>query len=109
MPIFSRLLVSKLILLLWHNFRPLSFFVAFKHADDEFSLVNANVAMVIKGGRIVSLKDVGQKWVTLSLTRTPADSLHRSRELILPGLSGGLVVFDDRPNYWVRLAHGSFW
>jgi len=56
-----------LILLLQHDSRPLSF-VAVKLADDEFSLVNANVAMVIKGGRIVSLKDVGQKWVTLSLT-----------------------------------------
>ena len=58
--------------------------------------------MVIKGGRIVSLKDVGQKWVVLPLMRTATDSRYRSRELILPGFSGGLVVFDDRPNYWVR-------
>ena len=58
--------------------------------------------MVIKGGRIISLKDVGQKWVTPPLTGTSTDSHHRSRELILPGMSGGLVVFDDRPNFWVR-------
>jgi hypothetical protein len=57
--------------------------------------------MVIKGGRIVSLKDVSQKWVIPSLTGISTDSRHRSRELIPPTLSGGLVVFDDRPNFWV--------
>jgi len=66
--------------------------------------------MVIKGGRIVSLKDVSQKWAIASLTLTPTDPRHRSRELILPGLSGGLVVFEDRPNFWVRSTPlGSFY
>jgi hypothetical protein len=65
--------------------------------------------MLIKDGRIVSLKDIDQKSAILSLARTSTDSHHRSRELILPGLSGGLVVFDDRPLFWVRsVPHGSF-
>ena len=60
MPIFGLSLVSN------YGFAPssgslTSYFVAFKHADDEFSLINSNVEMVIKGGRIVSLKDVSQK------------------------------------------------
>jgi len=50
-----------------------SSFVALKQADDEFSLINANVAMVIKGGRIVSLKDVILKWVVPSLTSVATD------------------------------------
>ena len=57
---------------------------------------------MIKGGCIVGLKDVGQEWVILFLTRTSTDARRRSRELILPGLAGGPVVFDGRPNYWVR-------
>ena len=73
MPIFSPSLVSKF------GFNAsawslISSFVAFKQADDEFSLINANVAMVIKGGRIVSLKDVSQKWVIPCLTDTSTDS-----------------------------------
>ena len=55
---FSPSLVS---LLLQHDPQPRSF-VAFKQAVDEFSLVNANVAMVIKSGCVVILRDVGQKW-----------------------------------------------
>jgi len=48
-------------------------FVALKQADDEFSLINANVAMVIKGGRIVSLRDVILKWVVPSRTSAATD------------------------------------
>lgn len=62
---------------------------AFKSEDGSFVLKNANVEMKISGGRIVSLYDV-----TLE------------RELIPKGKSGGLVIFDDRPNYWLVFGAG---
>ncbi|KAI0640866.1 glycosyl hydrolases family 38 N-terminal domain-containing protein [Trametes meyenii] len=51
--------------------------------EDHFVLKNASVRLTITGGRITSLLDVAL-----------------DRELISEGETGGLVIFDDRPNYW---------
>ncbi|KAI0654605.1 galactose mutarotase-like domain-containing protein [Cubamyces menziesii] len=51
--------------------------------EDHFVLKNSAVQMTIAGGRITSLFDVAL-----------------DRELIPEGETGGLVIFDDRPNYW---------
>ncbi|TFK83854.1 glycoside hydrolase family 38 protein [Polyporus arcularius HHB13444] len=50
---------------------------------DHFVLKNASVQLTIIEGRITSLYDVAL-----------------DRELIPAGESGGLVIFDDKPNYW---------
>ncbi|KAK7679936.1 hypothetical protein QCA50_016882 [Cerrena zonata] len=49
----------------------------------HFVLRNSSVQLTINDGRITSLYDVDL-----------------DRELIPKGQSGGLVIFDDRPNYW---------
>ncbi|KAG2052533.1 glycoside hydrolase family 38 protein [Suillus hirtellus] len=55
----------------------------FTNGTDHFVLRNANVQLTISEGRITSLIDV-----------------RLGRELIPKGSSGGLVIFEDRPNYW---------
>ncbi|KAH7908394.1 glycoside hydrolase family 38 protein [Hygrophoropsis aurantiaca] len=55
----------------------------FTNGSDHFVLRNANVQLTILSGRITSLVDV-----------------KLGRELIQKGRSGGLVIFEDRPNYW---------
>ncbi|KAI0753803.1 hypothetical protein C8Q74DRAFT_1373733 [Fomes fomentarius] len=50
---------------------------------NTFVLKNSGIQLTIADGRITSLYDVGQE-----------------RELIPTGETGGLVIFDDRPNYW---------
>ncbi|KAI0713074.1 glycoside hydrolase family 38 protein [Cerioporus squamosus] len=50
---------------------------------DHFVLKNASVQLTIIEGRITSLYDVAL-----------------DHELIPTGESGGLVIFDDKPNYW---------
>ncbi|KAH9926632.1 glycoside hydrolase family 38 protein [Epithele typhae] len=50
---------------------------------DQFILRNASVQLTIADGRITSLYDVALE-----------------RELIPTGETGGLIIFDDRPNYW---------
>ncbi|OJT14565.1 Alpha-mannosidase [Trametes pubescens] len=51
--------------------------------EDHFVLKNASVQLTVSEGRITSLVDVALE-----------------RELIPEGETGGLVIFDDRPNYW---------
>ncbi|GMK54493.1 hypothetical protein CspeluHIS016_0110790 [Cutaneotrichosporon spelunceum] len=48
-----------------------------------FELINSSVKMMIEDGRITSLRDVAL-----------------DRELIPEGMSGGLVIMEDHPNYW---------
>ncbi|KAH9942858.1 glycosyl hydrolases family 38 N-terminal domain-containing protein [Amylocystis lapponica] len=55
----------------------------FTNGSDHFVLRNSSVQMTISKGRITSLFDV-----------------EIGRELIPAGETGGLVIFDDRPNYW---------
>lgn len=55
----------------------------FTNGTDHFVLRNATVQLTISEGRISSLIDV-----------------KLGRELIPKGSSGGLVIFEDRPNYW---------
>ncbi|KAI0270408.1 alpha-mannosidase [Gloeopeniophorella convolvens] len=50
---------------------------------DHVVLGNNLARLVVSGGRITSLYDVQQQ-----------------RELIPQGETGGLVIFEDRPNYW---------
>ncbi|KIJ30485.1 glycoside hydrolase family 38 protein [Sphaerobolus stellatus SS14] len=50
---------------------------------DVFVLMNAFITVTISNGRITSLVDNEQ-----------------ARELIPEGESGGLIIYDDRPNYW---------
>ncbi|OBZ74598.1 Alpha-mannosidase [Grifola frondosa] len=49
---------------------------------DHWVLKNSSVQLTISNGRITSLVDVLE------------------RELIPAGQNGGLIIFDDRPNYW---------
>ncbi|KAH7882020.1 glycoside hydrolase family 38 protein [Phlebopus sp. FC_14] len=51
--------------------------------SDHFVLRNTNIQLTISGGRITSLFDMKLR-----------------RELISQGSTGGLVIFEDRPNYW---------
>ncbi|OSX57004.1 glycoside hydrolase family 38 protein [Postia placenta MAD-698-R-SB12] len=55
----------------------------FTNGSDHFVLRNSSVQLTITQGRITSLRDVAL-----------------DRELIPSGQSGGLVIFDDKPNYW---------
>jgi len=53
------------------------------NGSDHFVLRNSSIQLTISNGRISSLVDV-----------------QLSRELIPQGQTGGLVIFEDRPNYW---------
>ncbi|KAF6748244.1 alpha-mannosidase [Ephemerocybe angulata] len=55
----------------------------YTNGSDHFVLRNSSVQLTISDGRITSLLDV-----------------KLDRELIAPGQTGGLVIFQDRPNYW---------
>jgi alpha-mannosidase len=55
----------------------------YTNGSDHFVLRNAGVHMTISKGRISSLIDV-----------------KKNRELIPEGMTGGLVIFQDQPNYW---------
>lgn len=56
---------------------------AYETKNGDHIIKNSNVQLTIVDGRIVSLVDV-----------------KLGRELIPTGKTGGLVIFDDRPNYW---------
>ncbi|GLB44397.1 putative alpha mannosidase, middle domain [Lyophyllum shimeji] len=55
----------------------------YTNGSDNFVLRNSTVQLTISKGRISSLLDV-----------------KLGRELIAQGSTGGLVIFEDRPNYW---------
>ncbi|KDR78195.1 hypothetical protein GALMADRAFT_245234 [Galerina marginata CBS 339.88] len=55
----------------------------YTNGSDHFVLRNGSVQLTISKGRISSLVDV-----------------KLNRELIAEGMTGGLVIFQDRPNYW---------
>ncbi|KAF9025150.1 glycoside hydrolase family 38 protein [Hymenopellis radicata] len=55
----------------------------YTNGSDHFVLRNASVQLTISKGRITSLLDV-----------------QLDRELLVEGETGGLVIFEDRPNYW---------
>ncbi|KJA22158.1 glycoside hydrolase family 38 protein [Hypholoma sublateritium FD-334 SS-4] len=55
----------------------------YTNGSDHFVLRNASVQLTISKGRISSLVDV-----------------KLNRELIPEGQTGGLIIFQDRPNYW---------
>ncbi|TCD63848.1 Glycoside hydrolase, 38 vacuolar alpha mannosidase [Steccherinum ochraceum] len=55
----------------------------FSNGSDHFVLRNSSVQLTIYKGRITSVLDV-----------------QLDRELIAKGQTGGLVIFEDRPNYW---------
>jgi alpha-mannosidase len=65
---------------MYAEFKPAS---AYQTSSGDFVLKNSNIEMKISDGRIVSLFDV-----------------ELERELIPEGQTGGMVIFDDRPNYW---------
>ncbi|KAF5391900.1 hypothetical protein D9757_001700 [Collybiopsis confluens] len=56
---------------------------AYTNGSDHFVLRNSSVQLTISSGRITSLVDV-----------------QLGRELIADGETGGLIIFEDRPNYW---------
>ncbi|KAJ7643881.1 glycoside hydrolase family 38 protein [Roridomyces roridus] len=62
------------------GFTPVS---VYTNGSDHFVLRNSTVQLTISKGRITSLLDV-----------------HLKRELIPSGETGGLVIFEDRPNFW---------
>ncbi|KAF7337346.1 Glycoside hydrolase family 38 protein [Mycena sanguinolenta] len=62
------------------GFSPVS---VYTNGADHFVLRNASMQLTISRGRITSLLDV-----------------QLGRELIQKGATGGLVIFEDRPNYW---------
>ncbi|KAJ7581083.1 glycoside hydrolase family 38 protein [Mycena floridula] len=51
------------------------------NGKDHFVLRNGEIQLTLSSGRITSL-------------------IGHGRELIVPGETGGLVLFEDRPNYW---------
>ncbi|KAI0041688.1 glycoside hydrolase family 38 protein [Auriscalpium vulgare] len=53
------------------------------HGEGHFVLKNSQVQLTLENGRITSLLDV-----------------KLGRELIPTGHTGGLLIFEDRPNYW---------
>ena len=55
----------------------------YTNGSDHFVMRNSSVQLTIADGRITSLLDV-----------------KTDRELISKGQTGGLVIFQDRPNYW---------
>ncbi|KIY67661.1 glycoside hydrolase family 38 protein [Cylindrobasidium torrendii FP15055 ss-10] len=55
----------------------------YSNGTDHFVLRNSNVQLTIDKGRITSLLDV-----------------KLDRELLVEGQTGGLIIFEDRPNYW---------
>ncbi|KAF9447763.1 glycoside hydrolase family 38 protein, partial [Macrolepiota fuliginosa MF-IS2] len=55
----------------------------YTNGADHFVLRNSSVQLTISSGRITSLYDV-----------------KLNRELVAEGRTGGLVIFEDRPNYW---------
>ncbi|KIJ05577.1 glycoside hydrolase family 38 protein [Paxillus involutus ATCC 200175] len=55
----------------------------YMNGSDHFVLRNQNMQLTISQGRITSLYDV-----------------QLGRELLPKGSTGGLVIFEDRPNYW---------
>ncbi|KAJ3559346.1 hypothetical protein NM688_g401 [Phlebia brevispora] len=63
--------------------RPLTHLQVYTNSSDHFVLRNSSVQLTISNGRITSLLDV-----------------ELGRELLAKGQTGGLVIFDDRPNYW---------
>lgn len=71
------------------------------NGSDHFVLRNASVQLTISKGRITSLLDVPLQYVFISFgVGKELMGCVRRRELIPQGLSGGLVIFEDRPNYW---------
>lgn len=62
---------------------------AYTNGSDHIILRSRSLQLTISQGRITSLYDV-----------------KLDRELIPEGSTGGLVIFEDRPNYWD--AWGSF-
>ncbi|KAJ7781792.1 glycoside hydrolase family 38 protein [Mycena maculata] len=62
------------------GFTPVS---VYTNGSDHFVLRNSTVQLTISKGRITSLVDVQMK-----------------RELVQKGATGGLVIFEDRPNFW---------
>ncbi|EKM52905.1 glycoside hydrolase family 38 protein, partial [Phanerochaete carnosa HHB-10118-sp] len=71
-----------------HLAKPIGFYadcmpIVFTNGSDHFVLRNSAVQLTVSKGRITSLYDIVL-----------------SRELIAKGQTGGLVIFEDRPNYW---------
>nr|GAT45299.1 glycoside hydrolase family 38 protein [Mycena chlorophos] len=62
------------------GFSPVS---VYTNGADHFVMRNGSVQLTISKGRITSLVDVALQ-----------------HELIQEGVTGGLIVFEDRPNYW---------
>ncbi|KAF7312531.1 Glycoside hydrolase family 38 protein [Mycena indigotica] len=62
------------------GFTPVS---VYTNGADHFVLRNGSVQLTISRGRITSLVDV-----------------ELQRELIQEGATGGLIIFEDRPNFW---------
>lgn len=66
-------------------------------------LRNASVQLTISKGRITSLLDVKLGYVRVvgrGASLLLMFLVYGSRELIAQGSTGGLVIFEDRPNYW---------
>ena len=76
------------------------FETVYSNGCDHFVLRNASVQLTVSKGRITSLVDVKLKWVVFPFLVSPgsADVVFFSRELIPQGMTGGLVIFQDRPN-----------
>ena len=66
---------------------------------EHFVLKNENVRLTVSGGRITSLFDVKLRCVSF-LCIDPRLIVRSRRELIPHGETGGLVIFEDIPNYW---------
>lgn len=76
--------------------------------SDSFVLGNGAIQLTVAGGRITSLFDVRLKYVLylhfplfwLFGILDACMGHNYRRELIPHGQTGGLVIFEDHPNYW---------
>ena len=77
-----------------------TFTLVYTNGSDHFVLKNGLVQLTISQGRITSFLDVLLGYVP----RFHWVNRHRPRwcrrELIPEGETGGLVIFDDTPNFW---------
>ncbi|KAG6840407.1 hypothetical protein C0991_006916 [Blastosporella zonata] len=74
--------------------------LVFTNGSDNFVLRNSCVQLTISKGRITSLLDVKLEYVFAVHSSRSTLTFVRSRELIAKGATGGLVIFEDQPNYW---------
>jgi hypothetical protein len=66
---------------------------------EMYVMSNASLTVTIEKGRIISIVDRALEYVTSKRSSRVAHA-RCSKELIAEGMSGGMVIMEDHPNYW---------